>query len=235
MIHSAANGTRICNKGWGKLMIKGLIFDLDGVICYTDKYHYRAWKQIADKLEIPFDEKVNDRLRGVSRMESLNIILEASSRVYTEEEKIRLAEEKNDIYRVLLQQMTPADLSEQVKVTLEELKARGYRLAIGSSSKNARMILERIGLGAFFHAISDGNNIKNSKPDPEVFRCAAQMIELDPSQCIVVEDAPAGLEAAIAGKFCAVGLGDAVADCEADYHIGQFGELMSIDKLQTFA
>ena len=215
-------------------MIKGLIFDLDGVICYTDKYHYRAWKQIADKLEIPFDEKVNDRLRGVSRMESLNIILEASRRVFTEEEKLRLAEEKNDAYRILLQQMTPADLSDQVKATLEALKSKGYQLAIGSSSKNARTILERIGLGSFFHAISDGNNIKNSKPDPEVFLCAAEMLGLAPSQCIVVEDAPAGLEAAIAGGFCAVGLGEAVTGCAADYHIGQFGELLSIDKVQTF-
>lgn len=209
-------------------MVKGFIFDLDGVICYTDKYHYRAWKQIADKLGIPFDETVNDRLRGVSRMESLNIILEASDRVYTDEEKNRLAEEKNEAYKILLQQMTPADLSEQVKSTLEELKARGYHLAIGSSSKNARTILRRIGLGEFFHAISDGNNIKNSKPDPEVFLCAAEMLGLEPSECIVVEDAPAGLEAAIAGKFRAVGLGEAVTGSQADAHIAQFHELLGL-------
>lgn len=213
-------------------MIKGLIFDLDGVICYTDQYHYRAWKQIADREGIPFDEKVNDRLRGVSRMESLNIILEAAKRTYTEDEKQQMAAEKNDVYRTLLRQMGPADLSDQVLDTLNTLKMQGYQLAIGSSSKNAGMILERIGLGDFFHAVSDGNNITRSKPDPEVFLCAAKMLGLKPEDCAVVEDAEAGLDAALAGGFTAVGLGSAVKQHQADAHIDRLEELLTIPQLK---
>lgn len=213
-------------------MIQGLIFDLDGVICYTDQYHYRAWKQIADREGIPFDEKVNDRLRGVSRMESLNIILEAAKRTYNEEEKQQMAAEKNDVYRTLLRQMGSADLSDQVRDTLNALKMQGYQLAIGSSSKNAGMILERIGLGDFFHAVSDGNNITRSKPDPEVFLCAAKMLGLKPEDCAVVEDAEAGLDAALAGGFTAVGLGSAVKQHQADAHIDRFKELLTIPQLK---
>lgn len=212
-------------------MIRGLIFDLDGVICYTDQYHYQAWKQIADRENIPFDEKVNDRLRGVSRMESLNIILEAAQRTYTEKEKLQMATEKNDAYRMLLKQMSPADLSQSVRDTLETLKAKGYRLAIGSSSKNAGMILDRIGLGNFFHAVADGNQITRSKPDPEVFLCAAEMLKLKPEECVVVEDAEAGIDAALAGGFTAVGLGNAVKQYQADAHIARLEELLQLPQL----
>lgn len=159
---------------------KGIIFDLDGVICHTDKYHYQAWKKLADKLGIYFDEKINNRLRGVSRMESLEIILEKSDKTYDEQEKIRFAEEKNSLYKELLQKMTPEDLSQEVKTTLEQLKEKGFKLAIGSSSKNAKFILERIGLSEFFDAVSDGNNITQSKPSPEVFLKAAEYLGLEP-------------------------------------------------------
>lgn len=213
-------------------MIRGLIFDLDGVICHTDQYHYRAWKQIADREGITFDEQVNDRLRGVSRMESLNIILEAAHRSYTEDEKQHLAAEKNDLYRTLLRQMGPNDLSDQVRDTLNTLKSSGYQLAIGSSSKNARMILERIGLRDFFHAVSDGNNITRSKPDPEVFLCAAKMLGLQPETCAVIEDAEAGLDAALAGGFTAIGLGSAVKQHCADAHIDRFEELLTLPQLK---
>lgn len=213
-------------------MIRGLIFDLDGVICHTDQYHYRAWKQIADREGIPFDEQVNDRLRGVSRMESLNIILEAAHRSYTEDEKQHLAAEKNDLYRTLLHQMGPNDLSDQVRDTLNTLKGSGYQMAIGSSSKNARMILERIGLGDFFHAVSDGNNITRSKPDPEVFLCAAKMLGLQPEACAVVEDAGAGLDAALTGGFTAIGLGSAVKQHCADAHIDRFEELLTLPQMK---
>ena len=142
---------------------KGIIFDLDGVICHTDRYHYEAWKMLADRLEIPFDEKINNRLRGVSRNESLDIVLEKSSKVYTREEKLAMAEEKNDCYRKLLAQMTPADLSPAVKEMLDALK-QSKKLAIGSSSKNTKFILERIGLDDYFDVIADGNDITHSKP-----------------------------------------------------------------------
>ena len=174
-------------------MYKGIIFDLDGVICFTDQYHYQAWKKLADERSIPFDEEINKRLRGVSRMDSLEIILEKADRTYTDEEKEQMAEEKNDTYRELLGQMSPADLSDEVRDTLRELRNRGYKLAIGSSSKNTKTILARIGLGDFFDAISDGTNITRSKPDPEVFVKAAEFIGEEPKDCLVVEDADAGI------------------------------------------
>ncbi len=137
----------------------GIIFDLDGVICFTDKYHYQAWKKMADEIHVYFDEKINDRLRGISRMASLEIILECSERFYSQAEKERLAERKNEYYKALLNQMTPADLSDEVKNTMDELRKKGYRLALGSSSKNAKLILERLGLSGYFDAVSDGTNI----------------------------------------------------------------------------
>ena len=180
---------------------KGIIFDLDGVICSTDEYHYLAWKALADRLNIPFDRERNNLLRGVSRAASLNIILEKSDQTYTDEEKAALAEEKNTLYRELLGNMSTADLSDDVKITLEALRKTDLKLAIGSSSKNTPFILEQIGLRNFFDAIADGNCITHSKPSPEVFLKAAEMISLPPQNCLVVEDARAGVEAAIAGGF----------------------------------
>ncbi len=201
--------------------IKSYIFDLDGVICFTDKYHYLAWKQVADEQGIYFDEEINNRLRGVSRMASLEIILERSDKLYTMSEKVAMAEKKNHIYREYLKQMSPEDLSSEVKSTLEELKYKGCKLAIGSSSKNTRFILERIGLVDFFDAIVDGTMIAHSKPNPEVFLKAAELMEADPSSCIVVEDAKAGIQAAKAGGFISFALyGDArecgLEDCNLD-------------------
>ena len=169
--------------------IHAIIFDLDGVICFTDKYHYQAWKELADREGIYFDEKINDRLRGVSRMQSLDIILERASREYTEEEKESMAAMKNESYVKLLENMSTKDLSDEVKNTLDELRHRGYKLAIGSSSKNTKKILKQIGLVDYFDAISDGTNITKSKPDPEVFLKAADMVEEKPQNCLVVEDA----------------------------------------------
>lgn len=131
------------------MQYQGIIFDLDGVLCSTDEYHYRAWKALADRLGIPFDRERNGLLRGVSRMDSLNIILEKSDKAYSQEEKNAMAEEKNTRYRQLLNQMSPADLSGDVKRTLDTLRARGLKLAIGSSSKNTPFILERMGLDGF--------------------------------------------------------------------------------------
>ena len=145
---------------------KGIIFDLDGVICFTDHYHYLAWKALADKLGIYFDETINNRLRGVSRMASLDIVLERSDRTFTDEEKLAMAEEKNNSYREYLKQMSPADLAPEVKATLDWLRGQGLLLAIGSSSKNTRFILAQLGLGDYFDKISDGTNITRSKPSP---------------------------------------------------------------------
>ena len=207
---------------------QGIIFDLDGVICSTDEYHYRAWKALADRLNIPFNREINNRLRGVSRMESLEILLEKSSKNYAPEEKLAFAEEKNNLYRELLGNMTVADLTEEVRQTLYSLRAQGAQLAIGSSSKNAPFILNRIGLGDFFDAVADGNCITYSKPHPEVFLTAADMLGLSPTVCLVVEDAHAGVEAAVAGGFDCAAIGDAYSDVRAKWRLNTFDELYGI-------
>lgn len=209
--------------------MKAFIFDLDGVIVFTDKFHYKAWKQMADEMGIYFDETINNRLRGVSRMASLEIILEKyEGEPLSQERKIELAEKKNDIYREYLSTMTPDDVSEEVKKTLVELRLKGYKLAIGSSSKNAKYILERVGITDMFDAVSDGTNITNSKPDPEVFVKAAEFLGEDPSECYVVEDAYAGIDAAKAGGMRAVGIGDAAGYDKVDFSIRSFGELLNL-------
>lgn len=206
---------------------KGIIFDLDGVICSTDEYHYLAWKALADRLGIPFDKERNNLLRGVSRMASLDIILEKSNKTYTSEEKAAFAEEKNTLYRELLGRMSPADLSDDVKATLKALRKTNLKLAIGSSSKNTPFILEQIGLKDFFDAVADGNCITHSKPHPEVFLKAAGMIGFFPQNCLVVEDAHAGVEAAKAGGFDCAAIGDAMEDEHASFHLVKFSDLLN--------
>lgn len=208
--------------------MKGFIFDLDGVIVSTDGLHYLAWKQMADKENIYFDEQINNRLRGVSRMASLEIILERAQRAYTDEEKVQLATYKNDVYKELLKNLTPADRLPGVTDTLNALRQRGYKLAIGSSSKNTPTILKYIGLEGFFDAISDGNNITNSKPDPEVFIKGALFLGLDCKDCYVVEDAKAGVDAGKAGGFTTIAIGDASGYENANFSIQHFSEILNI-------
>jgi beta-phosphoglucomutase len=207
---------------------QGVIFDLDGVICFTDKFHYEAWKAMADEIGVYFDETINNRLRGVSRMASLDIILERADRTYTQEEKEALAERKNNNYKKLLEKMNPADLSKEVKTTLDTLRSMGCLLAIGSSSKNAKFILKQLGLEGYFDAISDGTNITRSKPDPQVFQMAAQFLNLRPEDCLVVEDAVAGIDAAKDGGFAAAGLGEAAEYGRTDHPLNTFGDLCGI-------
>ena len=207
-------------------MIKGVIFDLDGVILSTDEYHFLAWKQLADKLDIPFDREKNNLLRGVSRMESLEIVLDG--REFSAEQKAAFAAEKNETYRALLSRMTPSDVSNDVKNTISKLKSRGIKVAIGSSSKNTKFILERVGMINDFDAIADGNDIKRSKPDPEVFLVAARLIGLAPSECIVVEDALAGIDAAISGGFFPVAIGDAVKHPGAMTRIEKVSDIIAL-------
>ncbi len=207
---------------------QGIIFDLDGVLCSTDEYHYRAWKALADRLNIPFDRERNNLLRGVSRMQSLDIILEKAGRAYSEQEKAAFAEEKNALYRQLLGGMSPDDLTEDVRRTLRELRKTAVRLAIGSSSKNTPFILERLGLSGFFDAVADGNCITHSKPHPEVFLKAAELLGLPPRDCLVVEDAHAGVEAASAGGFDCAAMGDAKDDPRAAYHLKRLSDLLKV-------
>lgn len=208
---------------------QAIIFDLDGVICHTDESHYQAWKSMADSLGVYFDREINNRLRGVSRMDSLEIILERyDGPALSDVDKAALAEQKNALYRANLARMTPNDLPDEVKQTLEALRARGLRLAIGSSSKNTPFILERIGLAGYFDAISDGNNITRSKPDPEVFLKAAEFLDLPSGACLVVEDAVSGAQAAHAGGFQAACVGDAAQAGAGDYNLNRISELLDI-------
>lgn len=209
--------------------IKVVIFDLDGVIVFTDQFHYQAWKKIADEMGIYFDGEINNRLRGVSRMDSLEIILERyEGDPLSQEKKEELAEQKNGIYRELLKTMTPADVSGEVRDTLAALRQRGYKTALGSSSRNAKFILERVGLLEAFDEISDGTNITKSKPDPEVFLKAAEFLGEKPQHCLVVEDAEAGIEAGIAGGMQTAAIGEAVSCGKADYKLGQLSDLLGI-------
>lgn len=208
---------------------EGIIFDLDGVIFFTDEYHYLAWKEMANSINTYFDREINNRLRGVSRMASLEIILERyEGPALSQKDKEQLAAQKNEIYRNLLNKMSPADLSDEVKDTLNKLRARGLVLAIGSSSKNTPMILKRIGLGAYFDAVADGNCITHSKPDPEVFLKASEFIGLPPSACLVVEDAVAGAEAGHRGGFTVACVGDASQAGAGDYNLSSVSDLLNI-------
>lgn len=204
----------------------GVIFDLDGVLIHTDEYHYLAWKQVADKTGLPFNREINEKLRGVSRMASLEIILNGEESKFSQTEKEILAEEKNIIYRNYLSKLTKKDVEPSTVAVLDALKEKGVKIAIGSSSKNARFILERIGLLEVFDAISDGNNITHSKPHPEVFIKAAEYLNLVPSRCVVVEDAEAGIDAACTGGFVGAGIGSVAAYEKCTYSLHGLSDLL---------
>jgi len=208
--------------------MKAVIFDLDGVIVHTDKFHYLAWKALADELGIYFDEIINNRCRGVSRMESLEVVLERSPVKYSAEQKAAFAERKNNLYREYLATMSQADVSDEVRQTLALLKRSGVKIAIGSSSKNAKLILQNVGLAETFDAVSDGNNITHSKPHPEVFLKAAEMLDVSPSDCAVVEDAVSGVNAGKAADMTTIAIGDAALSDIADYKIRRFSQIAAI-------
>ena len=210
------------------MAIRAVIFDLDGVIVSTDAMHYRAWKSIADSEGIYFDEYINNRLRGVSRMESLEIILERATREYSDAEKRGLAETKNARYVELLEGLTPGDVPEEVATVLETLKANGVKIAVGSSSRNTPLILKRIGMERAFDAVADGNDIERSKPAPDVFLVAARRLGVEPGECVAVEDAEAGVRAAKAAGMIAAAMGDAVRSSEADYRLGGIGDVLGL-------
>jgi beta-phosphoglucomutase len=199
--------------------LKACIFDLDGVIVDTAKYHYLAWKKLAVMLNIHFTEKDNERLKGVSRMASLDIILEIGRMTLDENEKDKYAALKNEWYLDYIRRMTPDEILPGSLEFISELKNAGIKVALGSASKNTPLILERLGIEKLFDAIADGNIISKAKPDPEVFIAAAKMLGVAPEDCVVFEDALAGVEAAInAGMLC-VGIGSEKILTEANYII----------------
>lgn len=189
--------------------IQAIIFDLDGVIVSTDLCHYKAWKRLAEEEGIYFDYNINQRLRGVSRMESLEIILENSPRDYSAAEKITFAARKNRYYQELIKTLTHSNILPGVKDFLEESRRKGIKIAIGSSSKNCQLILSQIGLTDYFDVTVDGNDISKSKPDPEVFLTAAKRLGIVSENCLVIEDAEAGVEAALKGGMRVLGVGSA--------------------------
>lgn len=207
---------------------RAVIFDLDGVIVSTDAMHYEAWKSIADSEGIYFDEKINNRLRGVSRMESLEIVLERATREYGEGEKRLLAEAKNARYVELLKGLSSSDVLDEVATVLRTLRARGVKIAVGSSSKNTPLILKQIGMENTFDAVADGHDIERSKPAPDVFLVAASRLGVRPGECLVVEDAEAGIRAAKEAGMLAAAMGDAARSSEADYRLKEIGDLLDL-------
>lgn len=209
--------------------IKGVIFDLDGVLCFTDEYHYAAWKALSEHLGIKdFTREDNARQRGVSRMESLEVVLSKSGKEYTQEEKLGFADYKNELYKKMLENMSPSDLSDDVKHTLDCLKKSGIKTAVGSSSKNTPTILKRLGLDGFFDAVADGNDITHSKPDPEVFLLAAKRLALSPDCCLVVEDALSGVQAGLGGGFTVAAIGDAAKSQSAHIKLSKLSDILGI-------
>lgn len=188
-------------------MIKGYIFDLDGVLVDTAKYHFLAWKQLAQTLNIDFTLEDNERLKGVSRMRSLDIILEIGQVTLEEGQKITLADQKNEWYKEYIMKMDETEILTGVSAFLTHIKAKGMKIALGSASKNSPIILERTGLSQFFDAIVDGNDVTTAKPDPEVFLLGAQRLGLPPEHCVVFEDAQAGIEAAKAAGMKVIAVG----------------------------
>lgn len=188
-------------------MIKAFLFDLDGVIVDTAIYHYQAWKQMANDLGFDISEEFNEQLKGVSRMESLDIILKHGGIDLSKAEKLSLATKKNEIYLNLVSKMSPADILPGVSDFFVQVKKEKIRTALGSVSKNATLILDQIGMLADFDAIIDGNKIAKGKPDPEVFLKGAEELGVLPNECLVFEDAVAGVEAAKNGGMKAVGIG----------------------------
>ncbi|RDY27695.1 beta-phosphoglucomutase [Romboutsia weinsteinii] len=210
--------------------IKAVIFDLDGVIVSTDEYHYKAWKSISDKENINFDRTINNRLRGVSRAESLEIILEKANKEYTQEEKEVLLEEKNNVYKKLLTNLSSSEILEGVNEVIDYLKSNNIKVAIGSSSKNTSLILEKIGLSNTFDEIADGTMITKSKPDPQVFILAANKLGVSEKDCLVVEDAEAGVEAALNGNMKVAAVGDAIKCNKATFNLDKLIKLTDIVK-----
>lgn len=201
------------------------IFDLDGVLVDTAKAHYRAWKRLADELEIPFDERANEALKGVDRIRSLQLVLAPSTRRFTDQELVTLADRKNAWYRDEIGRLTPADLFDGAREVLQSLRAAGLGIALASASKNARLVLDRLALTDAFDAVIDPGGIPHGKPAPDIFLAAAQALTTSPSDCLGIEDSIAGIQAIKYAGMSALGIGDPAVLVEADRiipHISSF-------------
>jgi beta-phosphoglucomutase len=206
-------------------MTKGFIFDLDGVIVDTAKYHYLAWKKLANELGFEFTKAQNELFKGVSRKRCLEILLEIGNREATKEEFDTWMIEKNVDYLKYIKNMDASEILPDVPKILEFLKKNKIPIALGSASKNAQPILEKVGLLHYFDTIVDGNNVTKAKPDPEVFLLAAKQLGVKPENCVVFEDAVAGVEAANAAKMISIGIGDKDILSEAQFNFRDFTEI----------
>lgn len=206
-------------------MTKAFIFDLDGVIVDTAKYHFLAWKNLAESLDISFSEEENEHLKGVSRVKSLQKILEWGDKTISEDEFNRLMAEKNEEYLAYVEKMTEDDILPGVIEILNYIKSNNYPTAIGSASKNARTILSKIGLLNFFEEIVDGNEVTKAKPDPEVFLKGCDLLGVEPKDAIVFEDSQAGIKAANTANMTSVGIGNTTVLKDADFNFKNFTEM----------
>ena len=204
--------------------IKALLFDLDGVIVSTEKNHFEAWRETASKLGIPFSEHDNEALKGVNRVDSLKQILKLGNKTVSAEEFESLLVFKNDMYLDSITTLSKADLLPGVHSLLQQAKSMGVKIGLGSSSKNAPMILRLLGITDLFDVVIDGNGVKHPKPDPEVFLNGAKALALSPSDCLVFEDATSGVAAAKAGGFIAIGVGNPLLKGVADIYFNDLTE-----------
>lgn len=215
-------------------MIKGFIFDLDGVLTDTAEYHYQAWKRMANKLGIPLDREMNEQLKGISRMDSLERILAIGNQTekYSVEEKEQLANEKNEDYKKLILSVTPNDLLPGIADLLADLKKENIRLALASASKNGPVIMEKLGIADLFDTVVDPASLANGKPDPEIFIKGAEQLQLKTEECVGVEDAQAGIESINAAGIFSVGVGTKEMMKNADYAVSDTSELKLSDILK---
>lgn len=207
-----------------RTLIKAVIFDLDGVIVDTAQYHFLAWKRLAKELGVPFTEADNERLKGVSRMQSLDILLELGGISLSQYDKERLANKKNTWFVDFVERMVPEEIFPGVKSLLLKLKERGIKVGLASSSKNARTVIQLLHIQHAFDVVVDGTMITHSKPDPEIFLLAARKLGVAPADCIVFEDAEAGVEAALAAGMKCIGVGSTEQLGKADKVISQTGD-----------
>ena len=203
--------------------IKAFIVDLDGVITDTAEYHYKSWQSLADEEDLFFNREVNEKLRGVSRMASLEIILDGKE--VDEDTKKEWTDRKNKYYQKYLEEITKENILDDMEAKLERLKTEGYKIAVGSSSRNARKVLKQLKIYDMFDAISDGNSVENAKPAPDLFLHTAKSLGLKPEECVVLEDAESGVEAALAANMKAVGVGPEARVGKANLVYGNVGSI----------
>lgn len=213
------------------MTIKACLFDLDGVIVDTAKYHFAAWRRMANELGFDFTHEDNEKLKGVSRMDSLALILKWGSVEKTHEEQLALAKQKNDWYVASIANMQADEILEGIPEFLEELKQKGVKIGLGSASRNAPRILDAVGLTPYFETIIDGSKTTKGKPDPQVFQMGAADLKVEPNETIVFEDAPKGVDAALAGGFYAVGIGEEANLGHAQYVMPGFADV-TLEKLK---